>query len=225
MENFHLVYSLALVLSILINVHSFYRLVCLPYLAKSWPINFRFDSIYNLVNEIIELLITRPDYRLEIILTEVMNKSNEKGFTIKRPNIRVLKKGLGLLSPNGFPSLACASGHLNRILFDEKWLKFDKCFDLRIAMAHELGHVVDYQTKRFGHPLFEKICYVNKEMFADAFTAFLYSKEDVLLFREPEYIKESFNKEEFLNLDLNIESKPIEIKFEDVTTPQITNTA
>jgi len=40
--------------------------------------------------------------------------------------------------------------------------------DLECAMAHELGHVIDYTTKREGHPVFERIGCLGDQEFADS---------------------------------------------------------
>lgn len=36
------------------------------------------------------------------------------------------------------------------------------------TLAHELGHIIDWQTKRKGHPAFDKIKDLDNENFADA---------------------------------------------------------
>lgn len=217
MEHFSL-YSLVLVLSITANIYAFHRLVLLPYFA---------EIFYSSEKYFAELIISRRDRGLELLLNEVVKKAEEKRFKFERPKVRVLKRGLGLLVVDGTPAVACASWSLNRILFDRKWFRVDGYSVRRALMAHELGHIVADQTLRIGHPFLEKFKYLSDELFADAFTAFLYSKEDVLSYREPRYSDnfDNFNKEEFMKLDLSIdEARPEEIKINEICSP-IANTA
>jgi len=200
MESYLSFSSLALVLSILVNIYAFHRLVLLPYFA---------EVFYSNGSDLEELIVSRRDKRLEYLLDEVIKKAEEKGFKIKRPRVRILKRGLGLLVVSEIPARACASGYFNRILFDGKWFRVNSNDVRRSIMAHELGHIVDHQTNRIGHPLFEKIRHVDQELFADAFAAFLYSKQDVIEIREPWYLAAHFNKEKFMKLDLNIEPECI----------------
>ena len=214
MEGYLSPYTLVLVLSILANIYVFYRLILLPYFA---------EVFFSTGSDLIELVVTRRDKKLEMLLDEVMESAEESGFTIKRPKVRILKRGLGMLAIGDVPARACAQGRRNRILFDRKWFPFNDYVTRRAIMAHELGHIVDYQTNRMGHPLFDKIKYVRSELFADAFAAFLYSKEDVISFREPWYYA-AFNKEEFLALDIDLNNTSIAIdKYKIVLT--LPNTA
>ena len=45
------------------------------------------------------------------------------------------------------------------------------------VIAHEVGHCVDYFTRRCGHPLLSRLRKFNAEEFANAIAAYLYSKE------------------------------------------------
>jgi len=52
--------------------------------------------------------------------------------------------------------------------------------DLRILIAHEVGHCIDYFTNRCGHPLLIRLRKLSREEFANVIAAYLYSKEMVL---------------------------------------------
>ena len=73
--------------------------------------------------------------------------------------------------------------------------------ELSVVIAHEFGHVIDFQTKREGHPLFRNIGHLDIEMFAHAIAAFLYTKLVVRVVYNN--IGVEFPEMKFVQLDLD----------------------
>ena len=189
-------------ISILANIYFLYRLILLPCLAE---ICFD-DKASDFTINILEKIISRHDRELELILDEVMERAELKGFKLVRPEVRVLKKWLRLLRTDKILARAMAIGLWNRILFDGKCFNSYTKKDLVILMAHEVGHIIDNQTQRRGHPLFDKIRDLNNEYFANSFAAFLYSKKEVIdtIGDPPQRQPYKFDSEFFNGLDLYV---------------------
>ena len=149
-----------LVLSFIVNIYLIYRCAVLPLLLRI------FSDVLNdiVVMAVLVNILTKHNKRTDRIFDEVLLRAEEKGFKIvNKPDIRVLKRGLGLVNIRGSSATAFAISGLNIIVIDSKWLEyFDDKF-LRSIMAHELGHLMDWSTEREGHPLFDKIRHFIKD--------------------------------------------------------------
>jgi Zn-dependent protease with chaperone function len=55
----------------------------------------------------------------------------------------------------------------NRIQVNTEWVAQMSDDELRVLLAHELGHAIDSQTERMGHPLFVGAEQLSIQFFAD----------------------------------------------------------
>lgn len=123
---------------------------------------------------IFQKLLTRND-RVYTICGKICDTAAEKGFKFNYPWIAVTKPWV---RPTFFWGIAYYSA--NAIIINHDALKLSNNSDISALIAHELGHLIDYQTKRKGHSFFTKaIVALEKEDFAWAFAAYITSLEAV----------------------------------------------
>ena len=96
-----------------------------------------------------------PEYMVKN-LEEQMGCAERLGFTVRRPILRVMKKPPGWNEIQGWAHDVWP----NSLIILAPYGSYQ-------TMAHELGHVIDFQTDRKGHPDFEVIKYATMEGFAD----------------------------------------------------------
>lgn len=78
------------------------------------------------------------------------------GFKTRLPILRVMKESPGWNEPQGWAYNVWP----NSLIILAPYASYQ-------TMAHEIGHVVDFQTRRKGHPDFERLQHVPTEYFAD----------------------------------------------------------
>lgn len=152
-------------------------------------------------------VFAKKDLGLELILDVICSSAAQKGFVFTKPKIRVIRKGIGqrlrywhdneIVTKKDVCGLA-SEGRLILIFWNVAH-EFTE-MELAVIVAHEFGHILDYQTKRKGHPLFDNIRYVDQELFAHAIASYLYSKLVVKTAYERIGIK--INDLAFINLNL-----------------------
>ena len=95
-----------------------------------------------------------PDYMIKD-LEEQMGCAKRAGFIIKKPTLRTMKPPFNSKTPNGLAYM-----DLDIIVLIP--------FASYETLAHELGHIIDAQTKRKGHPFFADKQNLDIQSFADA---------------------------------------------------------
>lgn len=132
-------------------------------------------------------LFTVKNEKLDRLLDEVCRIAAQKGLKFKRPEIRMVCEGIGEIRTRR--AIGQIVGRVvGKALGGELIMIFARCLDefsdmeLAVTVAHELGHIIDEQTQRIGHPFFESIKHldIDRETFADAMAAYLYSKMVVI---------------------------------------------
>ena len=148
-------------------------------------------------------IFTKQDKKLSQLLAEVLLIAKKKGFP---PMKCFISKVNWLVAPcitNDYDGLVV---HLHQIS-SHKIFVFSSSItgysddDLRILIAHEIGHCIDHETKRTGHPVFRRIGEFEKEEFANFISAYLYSKE--MLFdsaRRCDYKCQSLNRLKYMEI-------------------------
>ena len=121
-------------------------------------------------------LFLRKDKRTLKIFYEIWESVVDKDFKFRCPWITTTKQwvrplpfwGRAYLSKN----MIVITGYLINQLNDS---------ELSAVIAHELGHLIDYQTKRKGHPFFtpEKAALLGNEMMAWEIADYITSPEIV----------------------------------------------
>ncbi len=107
------------------------------------------------------ILITDPPPPLMIKkMDEQYECVRKAGFAIKKPTLRLIKSAYVPDTPRGFAYDYYKYGVIT--LFD---------FSSYQTLAHEMGHIIDYQTKRKGHLFFQGKENWDIEVFADAVKA------------------------------------------------------
>lgn len=126
--------------------------------------------------------------RLNKVLDEVCGLASGKGLKFTRPEIRMVCSGIGEIYKVGSTGEVVGKV-IGKALEDNLILVFAKYVDglsdmeLAVVVAHEFGHIIDFQTKRQGHPLFESVKHLelDRETFAHAVAAYLYGKIVLLM--------------------------------------------
>jgi len=154
-------------------------------------------------------LFTVRDKESEDVLDEVFNLAIAKGFVLRKPEIRKLMPGLRdrysvKIKKRRYElnTVARAIGSQNLIITTHSLLSCGDKLLIVVSIAHELGHIVDYQTRRKGHKLFDKIRHCDTEMFAYMFAAYLTSKLAVMVMQST-YNDYRFNIAQFLFIKID----------------------
>lgn len=134
-------------------------------------------------------LFTSQDGRLNLLLKMTAGIAFSKGLKFRLPTIRLINPGIaGVIKHrrddillNVYRILGQATRDGNFILIYSEVLEKYNEVELAVIIAHELGHIIDFQTKRIGHPLFDNIRHLDQEMFAHAIAAYIYSKLVVMV--------------------------------------------
>lgn len=168
----------------------------------SWELYFfwrkHLDWIQN--RETMIRIFTEKDTRLNNLLREVCGLAEQKGFLAIETDIRWVRSFVGATD-------VCAEVYsLNEIycIYIFSSVVYDYSDDeLRLLIAHEVGHIIDWKSRRAGHPVFPLTRSFNREEFADFIVAYLYSSKS--LFRVAE--KRNWDKESLRavkNLELRV---------------------
>jgi hypothetical protein len=152
-------------------------------------------------------LFTVKNDKLDQMLDNICKIAKQKSLEFKRPEIRMVRKYIGeKIIVNG-QIVGSAAGKAfggELILIFAKYLDKFSDMELAVVIAHEFGHIIDVQTKRAGHPLFEAIKHLDldSETFAFAVASYIYSKLVVI----PTSKKCNFliNESVILRLNLNV---------------------
>lgn len=149
--------------------------------------------------------------KLEKVLSEVVELARKKGFKFETPSVSAHNsRKYGLLGASySMPARAMANKG-ESIAYDLDYFSIDNDLGyVRAVMAHELGHIIDKQTERKGHPLFDKIKHLDGEGFADAFAVYICSKEEIIEgLKKPSYREryKGLSAADIEALDLNAEA-------------------
>lgn len=168
---------------------------------------FNSRSRYRWIFYFLRRWFSERNQKLDETLDEVCTIAIGKGFSFIRPEIRMISRGIGVVYKERNTRLQV--GRLRGCAFgDQLILVFASCMDeysdmeLAVLVAHEFGHIIDWQTNRCGHPLFESIYYLDLETFADAVAAYLYSK--LVLISVSKNVGFPVNEPVILRLNLNV---------------------
>lgn len=96
-----------------------------------------------------------PDYMVKN-LEEQIKCARKIGIDIRRPIFRVMEKSPNGNEPNGLAHDIWPNG----LIVLAPYASYQ-------TMAHELGHITDYQTDRISNPMFEQIKDLSMENFAN----------------------------------------------------------
>lgn len=114
----------------------------------------------------------------------VLKRARERGLVFRAPELRQTTQAyafqVGLNDPlvlygEAFPGS-------NRILINATTTATMSEVELRVLLAHELGHIIDDQTERVGHPMLERFAYLPRQPFADRIASELVGYPEALAF-------------------------------------------
>jgi len=119
--------------------------------------------------------------RLDRLLDININLAMSKGLVFKRPSIWLVNGDslLNYVYERSRTLGQALSGDNCILIYPLAFCSLDDA-TLEIVIAHELGHIIDEQTKRQGHPIFDNLRHLDKEMFAHAIAAYIHSKISVI---------------------------------------------
>lgn len=116
----------------------------------------------------------KRDERVSKTCYDICDAAVNKGFKLKYPRIMITKPWV---QPVSFAGLAYSE---NMIAINGALLKKWSDSELSALVAHEVGHLIDYQTKRERHPFFTpEIKALETEKFAWALAAYITSSKIV----------------------------------------------
>ncbi len=138
-------------------------------------------------SSLIYKIFMKKSTRLERILSEVITRAEEVGLPIPNTEIWQVRRFFIGIFHDGW-----ATYPEYRILISPGPSRYSDD-DLRMLIAHEFAHCIDYlihcykhpefgycidmRTPRKGHPVLERFTDLNVEEFADIISVYLYSKE------------------------------------------------
>jgi Zn-dependent protease with chaperone function len=114
----------------------------------------------------------------------VLERARKRGFTFRAPELRQTTSEyafqVGLSDPlrlygEAFPGA-------NRILINSVTTSMMSEEDLRVLLAHELGHIIDDQTERVGHPVLERFAQLPRQPYADRIAGEIVGYPEALAF-------------------------------------------
>lgn len=93
------------------------------------------------------------DARLQAAAADVARVARQRGFRFTDPVLRQTKPELDALMPSQTSYILAMTYHGSNMVIVNRWW-MDRLNDqmLRSLMGHELGHVIDRQNQRTGHP-------------------------------------------------------------------------
>ena len=127
---------------------------------------------------LVNLFAVKND-ELDQMLDNICKIMKQKNFKFKRPEIRMVCKYIGekkIVNGQIVESVVGRAFGGELILIFAKYLDKFSDMELAVVVAHEFGHIIDIQTKRTGHSLFEAIGHLDSETFANAIASYIYSK-------------------------------------------------
>lgn len=125
----------------------------------------------------------RKDERVSRICSNICDAAVHKGFNLTYPRIVITKPWVRPLCFEGRAYL-----FENRIVINGDSLKKWSELELSAVVAHEVGHLIDFQTKRTGHLFFTpEIKAYDSEKLAWAIATYITSSEVVDNYFENQY--------------------------------------
>ncbi len=106
--------------------------------------------------------------RFAEIYNDVLADARALGFQFSAPELMQTTSLAAKMIP--LPPLVFFARHFmgpNRIQVNTEYAMLMSDGELRVLLAHELGHAIDAQTERMGHPLFVGAEHLSIQFFAD----------------------------------------------------------
>ncbi len=91
--------------------------------------------------------------RLQAAMSDVVEAARRKGFRFTEPTLRQTKPELDMLMPIQVWYILAMTYHGPNVTIVNRWWA-DRLDDqmLHALLGHELGHIIDRQNQRTGHP-------------------------------------------------------------------------
>lgn len=164
------------------------------------------NALGRLGNMIFPRLFSYRNRILDSVLEEVCLLAEAKGIRFVRPQIRQVYPEANVMFQTKVKEhkYVCGVAFQGGLILILPFTGIKTRMQLAILIAHELGHIVDYQTRRKGHPFLEspQVKGLDGEGFADAFACYLFGK---LVFTTASRSSGfPYDEPMILNLDLNV---------------------
>ncbi len=155
-------------------------------------------------------IFTDKDEALTGYLAKIVGSAHKKCLKFKTPEISRTKPYLPDIewmhkfsdgSERPVPMVAVATDRpgyqiiVHQRAFNHNLDEYQAKIVLAGIIAHELSHIIDEDSKRIGHPIFDKIRHLGKELFADALGAYLVGPYPILRMREVHTFEEDYMEE------------------------------
>lgn len=124
--------------------------------------------------------------KLQEIFHGVVRDAGAQGFVFREPALSQTILAVEMFIPQNSKYVFYGryfSGP-NLILVNQQWTNTMTDTELRVLLAHELGHGIDAQTQRLGHPVFSEIYNLSTQEFADHIARLITGDEAVNAFQD-----------------------------------------
>ncbi len=127
----------------------------------------------------------RAPSKLVEVFRGVMRDAVALGFSFREPVLFQTIPEVEMFTPNSsYLFYGRYFSGPNLILVNQRWTKLMTDTELRVLLAHELGHGIDVQTQRLGHPVFSEIYNLSTQEFADHIARLITGDEAVNAFQD-----------------------------------------
>lgn len=123
--------------------------------------------------------------RLQNIYAGVLRRAKAWEFDVQPPTLMQTKVFVAELLPD--PPERFYGRYFvgpNRILLNREWTDRMTDDEVRVLLAHELGHAIDHQSERIGHWTFRRAYLYNRQGFADYIAMLLIGVREVRHFND-----------------------------------------
>lgn len=114
---------------------------------------------WRLDNGAFRMQMSEPaDARLRAIYANVAGAARQKGYRFRDPELRQTRPELDAMMPDGVGYYLAVTYHGSDLMMVNRWW-MERLDDhmLRSLVAHELGHAIDRQNQRTGHPTLDAL--------------------------------------------------------------------
>lgn len=129
----------------------------------------QFNAVWDFKPRALSLYTKQADTRYVVSMQKMVAIAREKKFVLISPKVVQTNFLFDAWYPrwghSGWMGVDPRGGRL--LLVDHRFVKPVSDADLNCMMAHELGHVIDVQSRRWGHSAFWAIRCLDHERFAD----------------------------------------------------------
>lgn len=127
------------------------------------------DAFWNATPGAMMLYGRPPDVRFIRPLARMVSEARNQGFVFSEPQVVQTNNVFSIWNVpwQKISNIAVDESRTRILIYGPGMEEFDDD-KLECVLAHELGHIIDYQSNRIGHPVFDRIWCLGDQEFADS---------------------------------------------------------